>query len=90
MVGERIRVDDLAVHLRSAGFDTNTFVFIVSSAPPRQERWPAQTVVVQKPKDWSHAQIRHLMDELETKGIGRWPDSFTGKMETAQPESGPY
>ena len=89
MVGERIRVDALAAHLRSAGFDTNTFVFIVSSVP-HQIRWPAESVVVQRPKDWSHAQIRHLMDEMETKGIGRWPDSLTGKMETAQPESGPY
>ena len=80
---ERLAVSELSTRLLDVGCNTNSFVFITSS-PFRTNRFTNNTIFIQHGKDWSHAQLRDVMDRLEVNEVGSWPDSLTVKTEDAQ------
>lgn len=87
---ERIAIRDLVSRLHGAGVGTNSIVCIRSAIAGGEPKTDGM-VFVGVPKDWTHAQIRKLMDELQRNGVGHWPDYFTGLATTGPSalESGP-
>ena len=81
---DRVPVAKLQEHLEPFEFSTATRVRFTSSSQMPVFTEDGDVLIVRYPKDWSHAQISTLMDELVEARVGQWPDSFTGKIEGTQ------